>query len=129
MPGNKTYISFYLPRHTLRVFVKAIRALEEPTYVRFLINPETLKMAMENYGKKEFTSFRVSRRMIEDSNSSSLRIHSKKFCDLIARRMNWDFGKGYRVPGTIYPEQNVVVYSLSEAQEIPLKTRQKTPVS
>lgn len=118
MPENSTFISFYLPRNTFRVFIKAIRALEKPTYVRFLINPDTFMMAMEDYGEKKFTSFRVSRKLLEGSRSDSLRIHSKKFCELIARQMKWDMRKSYRIEGKIYPEQKIVVYSLMSAQEI-----------
>ena len=63
MPENKTSISFYLRNDTVRVFTSALRALDKPKYVRFLINPNTLKMAMTEYGQKEFTSFRVSRKI------------------------------------------------------------------
>lgn len=126
---NDTYLSFYLPRYTFRVFIKAVRALEKPTYVRFLVHPKTLKMAMVEYGEKSFSSFRVSRKILENTRSDSLRIHSKKFCDLVAERMNWNTGKCYRVPGMIYPEQRLVVYNLADAQEIPFKPRRKPPVS
>ena len=120
MPENKTRISFYLKDDTVRVFTSALRALDKPKYVRFLINPNTLKMAMTEYGQKEFTSFRVSRKIFEDSKDKSLRIISKKFCTLIANRMNWDTDKSYRVEGLIYPEQKVVVYDLTSAKEIVL---------
>jgi len=118
MPENKTRISFYLRNNTIRVFTSALRVLDKPKYVRFLINPNTLKMAMTEYGQKEFTSFRVSRKIFEDSKDKSFRIMSKKLCTLIANRMNWDPNKSYWVEGRIYPEQKVVVYDLTSAKEI-----------
>lgn len=122
MTGNNTRISFYLRKNTVRVFTSALRALDKPKYVRFLINPDTLKMAMTEYWQKEFTSFRVSRKIFEDSKGKSLRIRSKKFCDLIANRMNWDPDRSYWVEGRIYPDQKVVVYDLTSAKEIVLGT-------
>lgn len=120
MPENKTRISFYLKKDTIRVYTSALRALDKPRFVRFLINPNTLKMAMTEYGQKEFTSFRVSRKIFEDSKDKSLRLSSKKFCTLIANRMNWDTEKSYWVEGRIYPEQKIVIYDLTSAKEIVL---------
>ena len=122
MTENKTRISFYLKKDTIRVYTSALRALDKPKYVRFLINPNTLKMAMTEYGQKEFTSFRVSRKIFEDSKDKSLRLSSKKFCTLIANRMNWDTEKSYWVEGRVYPDQKVVVYDLTSAKEIVLGT-------
>ena len=122
MTENKTRISFYLRDYTVRVFTSALRALDKPKYIRFLINPDTLKMAMTEHRQKEFTSFRVSRKIFEDSKDKSFRIHSKKFCVLIANRMNWDPDRSYWVEGRIYPEQKVVVYDLTSAKEIVLGT-------
>ena len=133
MPGNKTRISFYLRINTIRVFTSALRVLDKPKYVRFLMNPNTLKMAMTEYDQKEFTSFRVSRKIFEDSKDKSFRIMSKKLCTLIANRMNWNPEKSYWVEGRIYPEQKVVVYDLTSAKEILLGTdkhkRRKTTTS
>lgn len=122
MPGNKTRISFYLRNNTIRVFTSALRVLDKPKYVRFLINPNTLKMAMTEYDQKEFTSFKVSRKIFEDSKDKSFRIMSKKLCTLIANRMNWNPEKSYWVEGRIYPEQKVVVYDLTSSKEILLGT-------
>ena len=72
--------------------------------------------------QKEFTSFKVSRKIFENSKDKSLRIRSKRFCDLIANRMNWDTEKSYWVEGRIYPEQKVVVYDLTSAKEIVIGT-------
>lgn len=122
MIENNTRISFYLRDYTVRVFTNALRALGKPKYVRFLINPDTLKMAMTEHRQKEFTSFRVSRKIFEDSKYKSFRIYSKKLCVLIANRMNWEPDRSYWVEGRIYPDQKVVIYDLTSAKEIILGT-------
>lgn len=124
MAGNNTYMSFYLRSDTFRVFTGALRVLDAPKYVRFLVNPDTLKMAMIEYDQKEFTSFKVSKKILYDSRRNCLSIRSKKFCVLIADRMKWDRSKSYRVEGKIYPDQKVVVYDLSSAKAIKLRKNQ-----
>lgn len=57
--NNDTFISFYLSSNTFRVSTRALRVLNAPVYVRFLINPDKNLMAMESYYRKEFTSFRM----------------------------------------------------------------------
>ena len=56
MTENKTRISFYLRDYTVRVFTSALRALDKPKYVRFLINPDTLKMALSIVRKSSLHS-------------------------------------------------------------------------
>ncbi len=118
MPRFKTVISFYLSSNTLRVSTKAIRELDSPSYVRFLVNPDKELMAMESYDRKEFTSFRIQKKVLLDSKSNSFRIRSKKFCQIVARQMGWDAGKSYRVPGNVYHNLKVAVYRLEEASVI-----------
>ncbi len=119
--NNKTYISFYLKSNTVRVFTSSVRKIGSPKYVRFLINPKTNRMIMSSYDKKEFTSFRVSRKVLSDSKYSSLRIRSMRFCRLLANQFGWDVNKSYRIPGLVILNQELVVYDLTGAKEIPNK--------
>lgn len=120
--NNDTFISFYLSSNTFRVSTRALRVLNAPVYVRFLINPDKNLMAMESYYRKEFTSFRIKRKVLLDSKYHSFRIISKKLCVLLARQMDWNPRKSYRIPGTIYPDKKVVIYQLEGAKELPEKT-------
>lgn len=115
--NNKTYISFYLKNSTIRVFTSSVRKIGSPRYVRFLVNPETNKMAMTSYDKKEFSSFRVSGKVYLDSKCSSLKICSKKFCTLLSNRFGWGENKSYRIPGEVFPKEKIVIYDLTEAKE------------
>ena len=121
MATNNTFISFYMKKYTFRISTRAIRVLDNPVYVRFLINPDKNLMAMESYDKIELTSFRIRRSILEDSKYHSFKIASKKLCTLLARRMNWKTDRSYRIPGKIHPEKKIVIYRLEEAKEIPEK--------
>ena len=120
---ENTFLSFYLKTSTIRVFKKSIRIIEYPSYVRFLIHPTRLQIAMTAYNKKELTSFKVPIRLLNDDSKSSLSIHSKKLCGLVARKMGWIQGRSYRVPGRRLPGKKAFVFYLSDAYEV---TRDKT---
>jgi len=113
--GEKTHISFYLDCSTLRVFINAVRRIGSPTYVRFLLNPDDFRMAMEAYDKKELTSFKVPQKLFSDSKGTSMRIHSKRLCSLLAMRMGWNVTKSYRIPGDIFLKHQMVIFDLSKA--------------
>lgn len=115
---EKTHMSFYLDRSTFHVFTNAIRRVGSPPYVRFLINPDNLCMAMESYDKKGPTSFSVPPKLFSDSKGTSMRIQSKRFCCLLADKMGWDETKSYRVPGHIFSKQQIVIFDLSQAVEL-----------
>ncbi len=114
-----THMSFYLAHHTFRVFTDAVRRIGCPGYVRFLMNPGELRMAMESHDKKELTSFKVPHNLFTDTKDTSMRIHSKRFCQLLADKIGWDMTKSYRVPGEIFPRQQVVIFDLSQAVALP----------
>jgi len=121
-------MSFYLARNTFRVFTDAVRRIGHPGYVRFLIHPDDLRMAMEAYGKKEPTSFKVPQRLFSDSKGTSMRIHSKPFCHLLAGRMGWNTARSYRVPGEIFSEQQVVIFDLSQAVVLNVRESGSCPI-
>ena len=116
--NDQSFLSFYLKTNTIRVFKKAIKTIEYPSYVRFLIHPLKLQMAMTPYDKKELTSFRVPVSLLNDETNASLAIHSKKLCGMVARKMGWTPGKSYRIPGRRLPGVKGFVFYLNEAYEV-----------
>ena len=113
--SEKTHLSFYLAYNTFRVSTDAVRHVGCPEYVRCLINPDDLRMAMEVYERKGLTSFKVPEKLFSDTKGTSMRIRSKPFCYLLASKMGWDMTKSYRIPGDIFSKQQVVIFDLSQA--------------
>lgn len=118
--AEPAYLSFYLASDTVYVFCSVLQKMGRPTYVRFLINPDTMKLAMQPYHKKEFTSFRVPKALYEDlpGKHVGLRICSRAFCQLLAAKMDWDVDKSYRIPGAVYPECFIACFDLTKAKEM-----------
>lgn len=114
--GDKTYLTVGVKPYYLRVFRNALKVIGTPPYVRFLIEPETSRMAMIAHDRKELTSFRVPPRIKESGNKNDcVKVFSHVLCKALYRQFEWDTSKTYRIPGKIIRTQRVVVYDLSEA--------------
>ncbi len=48
-----------------------------------------------------------------------MEVYSKGFIHGLSQRLGWDRGRSYRVPGKVLLQQGVVLYDLTQAQEIP----------
>lgn len=55
--------------------------------------------------------------LIYDS-GKSMDICSKKMCKLLTDICHWNQECSYRIPGTIFPRQEIAVFCLLEAEEI-----------
>ena len=114
--SDRTYLTVSMANYSFRVFRNALKAVGMPSYVRFLTDPETSRMAMTAYDRKEFTSFKVpSGAKIYGNRNGCVRIHSHVLCKTLYRQFGWDTSKTYRIPGRMLPGQQAVVYDLSAA--------------
>lgn len=118
--SDRTFISFYLRYNTMHVFYRAVREIGKPAFVKFLISGDDMKMVMQPHDKKEFVSFRVPQAIYHPQyhTHKCFQIRSKAFCELLASRLEWDSTRSYRIPGTIYPNQQLVLFDLSAAEQI-----------
>jgi len=112
----ETYISFYLRSNRIHVFISALREIGEPSRICFLIGENGHSLLMVPYGKRDFRSHYVSKDVYDGCDS--LEISSMKLCRIIAFIHNWDVRQSYRVPGSIFPDEKVVLYNLDGAVTI-----------
>ena len=98
------------------MFCRALRTIQEPRFVRFLINDDATAIVMEPYDKIAFQSIRVPKRVYHKA--GTLEIYSAPLCQLFSRRLGWDSTRSYRVPGKILEKQGVVWFDLSSAVQI-----------
>lgn len=113
---NDTYISFYLRPHRIHVFADALRGIGSPEYICFMIDETGNSLVMSPYPHKDFKSHHVSKAVY--SGSKSLEISSFGLCKIISQLQNWDPDYSYRIPGKVLTNQNIAVFSLSEATQI-----------
>ena len=108
---ENTYISFYLNENKIHVFCDAVRAIGEPTFVRFLLNGDATSMIMETYDKKEFQSMRVPKEVYNKTGRMEFR--SIGFCQLLTYRLGWERTYSYRIPGKVLLKQSLVLFDLT----------------
>ena len=113
---NETYISFYLRYNRIHVFTNALREIGEPSRICFMIGENGHSLLMVPYKKRDFRSHYVPRDVY--SGCDSMEINSMKLCRIIAFIHNWDVRKSYRVPGRIFPDEQVVIFNLDGASII-----------
>lgn len=113
---EQPYLSLYLRANTIYIFRSAIKILDYPPYIRFLISQDGTQLLLERYDRKSLTSFKIPKNF--DSSSHGIRVVSKKFCMILASIQNWDPQKSYRVPGKVFPASKVIRFDLSQADII-----------
>ena len=45
-------------------------------------------------------------------------VHSQKFCHILAEQLGWNENHSYRVPGTVFEDQQIARFDLSRANMI-----------
>lgn len=115
--ANLTFISFYGKTGNIRIFKKAVRAIGLPKFIRFRINEDATSLLLEPFDRISLTSFRVPANLNDEV--GNMDVYSKSLIDLLSQRLGWELGRSYRVPGKVLPQQGVVLYDLTQAQEIP----------
>ena len=120
---NETYISFYLRSNRIHVFTNALREIGEPSRICFLIGENGHSLLMTPYRKRDFRSHHVPRDVY--NGCDSMEISSMKLCRIIAFIHKWDIGHSYRVPGKIFPEEQVVIFNLDSAEVIRIVNRNR----
>lgn len=115
--AESTYISFYSKWGSIRIFKDSVRAIGMPKFIRFRINEDATSLLLEPFDRITLTSFRVSAKL--DDDEGKMEVYSKPFVRGLSKRLGWENGKSYRVPGKVLSKQGVVLYDLTKAQEIP----------
>ena len=115
--AESTYISFYSKTGCIRIFKASVRAIGLPKFIRFRINEDATSLLLEPFDRISLTSFRVPANLNEEE--GNMEVYSKGFIHGLSQRLGWERGRSYRVPGKVLPQQGVVLYDLTQAQEIP----------
>ena len=113
---DETYISFYLRANRIHVFTHALREIGKPSRICFMIGENGHMLLMVPYKKRDFRSHYVPKGVYDGRDS--LEISSLKLCRIIALIHKWDVSQSYRVPGKIFPDEQVVLFYLDDASTI-----------
>ncbi|MDY6302901.1 MAG: hypothetical protein SPL32_01275 [Succiniclasticum sp.] len=97
-------------------FNKAVTLkMQKPEYVLFLIDRQEKMVALKACDEKTPNAvkfFNTNR----NNTILSVRWNSRDLLNTLSQLMDWDLSKGgYRIPGTFYQEDNVILFDLKES--------------
>ncbi|MCM1440467.1 MAG: hypothetical protein NC131_14905 [Roseburia sp.] len=115
--ADATYISFYSKSGCIRIFKQSVRAIGLPKFIRFQINGDATSLILEPFDRITLTSFRVPNNLNDEE--GNMEVYSKGLIYGLMQRLGWTKGRSYRVPGKVLPKQSIILYDLTQAQEIP----------
>ena len=113
---DNTFISFYLKEYKIRVFAEALRGLDSPKRICFMLDEDGNRLLMLPHEKKDFVSHAVPNSVY--SGVRRMEVNSKKLCWLFADQHGWDMSRSYRVPGVILADRQVAAFDLTRAEQI-----------
>lgn len=96
----------------IRLYHNTILALGEPKFIRFLLNLQTKKLAVQTCKKKTAESFKVPK---YEPDNWIFRINSISMLKIIWKISGWDEDKTYRLSGKLYAEHELVEFNLALA--------------
>lgn len=94
----------------------SLRALGNPRRICFMLNEDANDLLLTPYKNRDLKSHAVPAKVY--TSDDEMDVSSQKLCRLLAERHGWNITKSYRVPGVIHADQNVVVFSLRDAEMI-----------
>ena len=111
-----SHISFYLKARRIHVFVDALRGIGSPSRICFMIDESGKALLIAPHEKRDFISHAVPPEAYKGA--GGLEVSSMGLCQIIAQLHHWDTNRSYRIPGTVYPEKEVAIFRLTEAEVI-----------
>ncbi len=106
-------VSFEAYHLRLRIYRSIIDKLNNPKYIKLLVNVEKKRLAITE-SKKKKDSFEIPEFKADDS----FEINSKHMVRMIYDLCNWEYEKNYRVFGRYFTDANVIEFSLADAEII-----------
>ena len=113
---NIVCISFYLRCSTVHLHQSTLKGINNPPFVKFLINKDRKTFAVQPCAEKDFYSTRV--RVDQSGKADTAEIYSYGLCCALAQTNGWDKNNSYRVYGKIFPNQNIAVFDFSRSKII-----------
>ncbi len=110
---SKLGISFSWRSLGIHIYRSTLLALENPSYVRFLVNYDKKQLAVQVCDKKETGSIKVSKATDKTSVVSSV-----VMLKLIWKLCDWDKKDTVRAYGKLYPKNHIVEFDLNNIEII-----------
>ena len=111
MPGK---LSFSMKRRRVLIYKSTLRLLGMPSNIRFLLNKEGKRLAVQACEAIDRDSFEVPDMQADDH----FEISSVNFISVIYRLAKWNTEQNYRMTGVYFKSNRLVEFALDEAETI-----------
>ena len=111
----KLGISFSMQRRRILVYHDTLRALGEPSYIRFLLNKDARRLALQacRYGENGYHEVGEYK-----NDRWSFEINSMDLVRLLRKICGWRQDCTYRVIGTVIQQHQLVEFDLNMAEPV-----------
>lgn len=113
---NRAGVSFSSRRGRLLIYHATIKALGNPSYIRFLVNSKEQHLAVQCCEEIDGNNFRVPQ--WREDEKMQFEISSVTFISILYKMCQWDQSKAYLVYGEPHPKYRLVDFDLKKAREI-----------
>ena len=103
-------------RSKIDIYHSTVFALQNPKYIRLLLNPEKKSMCVQGISKKAAETFPVPKS--REDVDWDFRISSKQMTGIIYEINEWNVASSYRILGTLREEYRLVEFDFKNAEEI-----------
>ena len=107
-------LSFSLKRRRVLIHRSALRALEQPQNIRFLLNKKKVRVAVQCCEAIDRDIFAVP----DLKPSETFEISSINFLKVIYGLAKWDEERTYRVSGRLFKANRLIEFDLKDAETI-----------
>lgn len=109
-------VTLSLRRNELHIYVGTLEALNNPDYIRLLVNKKRKRIAVQVCDEIDRDNYHVPAE--DEEGRRTFNIASLKFLGMIYKMAGWDTEKSYRILGYLIGDYDLVLFCLGEAEEI-----------
>ena len=127
MNDSDIRITIDIPRNKIRIFKSTLHAINDPTHIVLVVNPEERTLGLKQCSPDEKTAHRINWKVM---GNNCCELSSKS---LIRALMDvcpeWNVNAGYSLEGTLIPGENMALFEMDKAKLISIRNGKngKTP--
>ena len=116
--GNNPVLTIDLKKKRLRLYKQSLKAIGNPEYVQFLVDPVTHKLVIRSSDEKDWCAQRIYWTILNDK-GQCCEFYSKDLLEMM--RLHFfpsDKLRSYRVSGATANRKSLIVFDLNESVPI-----------
>ena len=110
-PMTTPYITLDFRKGRIRIYRSTLKLLDNPDYIRLLVNPEKNIIAVQVSDVNEARGFRAAGIHVDSQKNFDLSSHA--LAEQLRPCWQWEEGKSYRLSGKVVKGMDIVVFDFN----------------